>query len=187
VLDRGGWVGQWQVRLDAWACQFFPVGGEATTFKPLLNGRIDRELPALEAPAPVVGLPASTVAVLADTPKAGMRQLRLRVSAPAGVVDGPGLITATEPLAAITVNGTPLVLEGQGTSTVQVNVIGRHADGAVIEVTAPAAPIRRVVQDHHLSLPEIPGLTVEPRLAWMVTAPLNDEADATIVSRACDF
>jgi hypothetical protein len=176
-----------QARLDEWTRQFFPEGGQATTFKPFLNGLIERELPALEAPAPVVSLPASTVDVLADTTEAGTRQLRLRVSAPAGVVDGQVLITATGPVAAISANGTPLDLGGQSTSTVQVNVIGRHADGAVIELTAPDGLVTVTVQDHYLGLPTLPGFTVAPRPGWMVTAPLNDVADATIVSQAWEL
>jgi hypothetical protein len=172
-----------QVRLDEWTRQFFPEGGQATTFKPFLNGLVERELPALETPAPVLALPASTVEVLADTTEAGIRRLRFQVSAPAGAIDGQVMVTAGGPLVEVAVNGTPLGLDGPATSTVQVNVIGRHTDGAVIEVTAPAGPIRLVVQAHHLGLPTLPGFTVAPRPAWMVTAPLNDVADATIVSQ----
>jgi hypothetical protein len=132
-------------------------------------------------------LPASTVAVLADTTGAATRQRRLRVSAPAGVIDGQVLITASGCVMAITANGRPLDPGGQSTSTVQVNVIAQHSGEAVIEVTAPAGPIRVVVQDHHLGPPTPSGFTVAPRPAWMVTAPLNDVADATIVSRAWEL
>jgi hypothetical protein len=191
-LDTGTGQARWitvdgsangQVRLDEWTRQFFPEGGQATTFKPFLNGLVERELPALETPAPVLALPASTVEVLADTTEAGIRRLRFQVSAPAGAIDGQVMVTAGGPLVEVAVNGTPLGLDGPATSTVQVNVIGRHTDGAVIEVTAPAGPIRLVVQAHHLGLPTLPGFTVAPRPAWMVTAPLNDVADATIVSQ----
>jgi hypothetical protein len=176
-----------RVRLDEWTRQFFPDGGRATTFKPFLNGLIERELPALETWAPVADLPTSALAVLADTTSAGTRHLRLRVTAPPGVIDGQVLVTAGGPIIALAANGTPLDLGGQALNSAQVNVIGRHAGGAVIEVVAPAGPIRVVVQDHYLGLPRLPGVTVTPRPDWVVTAPLNDVVDATLVSRTWDL
>jgi hypothetical protein len=176
-----------RARLDDWTRQFFPDGGQATTFKPFLNGLIDRELPALETPAPAVTLPTSTVEVLADTTSGAQRHMRLRVSAPAEVPDSQVLIGAAGPIVALTANGTPLDLSGQSLTTAQVNLIGGHAGGAVIDLVVPAGPVRVVIQDHHLGLPDIPGLAIVPRPAWMVAAPLNDVADSTIVSRGWEW
>lgn len=172
-----------QAGLDSWTQQFFPNGGQATTFKPFLNGLTGRTLPALEALAPLASLPTSTVEVLADTTSGGQRTLRLKISTPEDVPDSQVRLSASGSIIAVTVNGTPLDLAGQSTDTVQLNLTGRHKGGTSLELVIPTGPLSVVVQDHHLGLPNIPGLTIEPRPAWMVAAPLNDVADATIVSR----
>ena len=39
---------------------------------------------------------------------------------------------------------------------------------------AAAGPISVTVQDRRLGVPKIPGVTIAPRPAWMMPAPLND-------------
>jgi hypothetical protein len=75
-----------RVQLDVWTRQFFPNGGQETTFKPFLNGLLDRSYPALQSPAPLVELPASTVEVLSDTTNKEPA-VELRITAPEDVLD----------------------------------------------------------------------------------------------------
>jgi hypothetical protein len=56
-----------------------------------------------------------------------------------------------------------------------------------LAVVAATGPVSLTVQDRRLGLPAILGVTIAPRSAWMVPAPLNDVANSTIVRRTFTF
>ncbi|HEU5086144.1 MAG TPA: hypothetical protein VFT99_01820, partial [Roseiflexaceae bacterium] len=97
--DQANWIAvddspTGQAQLDGWTQQFFPNGAKQTTFQPWLNGWQDRAYPALEAAAPLVDVPSSTVRMLADTTDGDTRQLRLRISAPEDVLNSQVMVHA---------------------------------------------------------------------------------------------
>jgi hypothetical protein len=177
-----------QARLDGWTEQFFPNGAKPATFQPWLNGWQDRAYPALEAAAPLVDMSVSSVKVLSDTTSRSARQLRVHISAPEDVLNSQLVVQASGPILILAVNGSALDMNTQTPETVQINVIGRQTDGVTLDLTVAAAgPISVTVQDRRLGVPEIPGITIAPRPAWMMPAPLNDAADSTIVRQTFRF
>jgi hypothetical protein len=179
--------GRVEAELDDWTRQFFPNGGRETTFKPFLNGLVDRAYPALETAAPIAALPGSEVTLLADTTSGATRHVRLRITAPQGVLDSQIIVKMGGPIQALAANDTALEMAGQPMEMVQISALGRHADGVTLDVAAAAGPVTVKVQDRRLGLPAIPSLTISPRPAWMVPAPFNDVADSTIVSNVLTF
>jgi hypothetical protein len=177
-----------QAHLDGWTQQFFPNGAKPTTFQPWLNGWQDRAYPALEAAAPVVAMPTSSVTMLSDTTNGGARQLRMRISPPEDVLNSQVVVQASGPIVALTANGSALDMQKQTLESVQINVIGRQTDGVTLDLTVAAAgPVSVTLQDRRLGIPEIPGVAIAPRPDWMMPAPLNDVADSTIVRQTFRF
>jgi hypothetical protein len=135
-----------------------------------------------------LALPASTVNVLSDSTNGGTQQLRMHISAPGDVLNSQLVVRASGPFVALAVNGKALDLKTQTSETVQINVIGPQIDGVMLDLTVAATgPVSLTVQDRRLGLPKMPGVTIAPRPAWMMTAALNDVADSTIVLRTFRF
>jgi hypothetical protein len=177
-----------QAQLDAWTERFFPNGAKPTTFQPWLNGWQDRAYPALEAAAPSLDMPTSTITVLSDSTNGGARQLRVQISAPEDVLNSQLVVDASGPIVALVANGSELDMQTQTPGRVQINVIGRQGDGITLDfMVAAAGPVSVTVQDRRLGLPTSPRIAVAPRPAWMMSAPLNDVADSTIVRRTFRF
>jgi hypothetical protein len=66
--------------------------------------------------------------------------------------------------------------------------MGRQMGGVMLElIIAADGPVSVTVQDRRWGIPNIPGVTIAPRPAWMMPAPLNDVADSTIVRRTFRF
>lgn len=179
--------GRVAANLDEWSRQFFPNGGEETTFAPFLNGLASRSFPALRGPAPAVELPTSSLTLLEESGAEGVRRLRLQVETPEGVLDSQVIVAAAGPISALAVDGEGLDMAGQSLSTVRVSIIGRQPDGVTLELAAPAGPVTVTVQDRRMGLPEVPDFEPAPRPAWLMAAPVGDVADSTVVERSVTY
>lgn len=116
-----------------------------------------------------------------------MRTLRLLVQTPEDAPDSQVILGAAGPISALAVDGEALDMAGQSRTTVRVSLIGRPADGVVLELAAPPGPVTVTVQDRRTGLPEIAGFSPVPRPAWLMAAPVGDVADSTVVARSVKY
>ena len=176
--------------LDRWTGQFFPNGGEPTTFNPFTDGSLTEEFAALTTPAPILSMARGSVKVESDEQVQAGRRLRLHVAVAPQVLDGQILLNAGTALrgAALTdviVNGQQLDAEATGGPSVHINFNGHFQDGIRLELTAPVgSPLSVTLNERTQGLPAVPGMTIQPRPANMIPAPFNFTADSTLVNQS---
>jgi hypothetical protein len=80
-------------------------------------------------------------------------------------------------------NGQPVDVGDSENAAMHFNLYGRAAEGFVFDVIAEGeAPITLTMQDHIPTLPEVPGLEIQPRPDWMMPAPWQNAADSSLVT-----
>jgi hypothetical protein len=179
------WV-SYDRQLDDWTGQFFPSGTESTDHETALLGT----LPAFVTPAPVVAIAPPEIIVLSDTFEGDVRTLRLRLNSPRGArimvadIDAPGEVVA------LAVDGRRLDLRGlDWLGDGEFPVIYRNAPPAGWQLTLAvrsSEPVVIDIEEVKDGLPDVPGITREPRPAEMMAAP-GYAADPTTVIRSFRF
>lgn len=174
-------------QIDGWTRQFLASGAREAGFVAMPNSNPDWVFPAWQAPAPAVQLAAPQLEVLEDGVTGDLRTLRLRVTSARGApnvyldVQAPGEITAA------ILDGKPLDLGSWPAEERDRFRMAYHAvppEGIEVKLAFPSTgPASIRVEDRSNGLPEIPGMTIEPRPADTMPAPY-EMADPTIVSRS---
>jgi hypothetical protein len=172
-----------RAQLDEWTGQFFPDGGEEVSFNPWLNGWLPGEFPALQTAAPVVELPQTQVNVLSDTVEDGQRHVQWQMVASPEVLETYLDVQVAGRVLVLNLNGQPVDVGDSENAAMHFNLYGRAAEGFVFDVIAEGeAPITLTMQDHIPTLPEVPGLEIQPRPEWMMPAPWQNVADSSLVT-----
>ena len=164
-------------QIDEWTGQFMTGRVESTTFDPWLLTRSDAAYPALQAAAPVVDLPRTTIT-------AGGEAGRLLVGRPAEAWLTRLVVRSAAPLAGITLDGKPLDLGGTQPSEYTFLIIGRD-DEVAIDLDGAAGVTVDILDRLTTDVSDIAaraGLTIAPRPAWMTTAAASDTADGALVT-----
>jgi MFS family permease len=155
-------------RLDAWTRQFFPSSTGQGPF---------------QAKAPSVALAAPTASLLSDTLSGGTRTLRVQVASPRHAAYATVIVAAS-------LDGHPFDLNGLSQSTrqrLEFSYYGLPDQGFELMLrVASAAPVKITVQDLSNGLPNVPGMTIKPRPAYLMPAP-RDWLDPTIVVKLFTF
>ena len=165
------WV-SFDQHLDSWTDDFIPAGNERADYETVTWGTF----PAFTAPAPAVDLAAPAVTVVSDTVDGDLRTLDLRLLSPRAAsemrvrVDAPGAIVVAR------LDGRELDLTDYTWAEdglLQFNYVNIPTDGIALTLAVRStAPITVTAQDSTTGFPEIPGVTVEPRPADIMPAPL---------------
>jgi hypothetical protein len=172
-----------RAQLDEWTGQFFPDGGEEVSFNPWLNGWLPGEYPALQKAAPVVELPKTQVNVLSDTVEDGQRRVQWQMVAPPEVLETYLDVQLAGRVLVLKLNGQPVDVGDSADTAMHFNLYGRAAEGFVFDVIVEGEnPITLTMQDHIPTLPEAPGLEIQPRPEWMMPAPWQNAADSSLIT-----
>jgi hypothetical protein len=172
-----------RAQIDEWTGQFFANGAEEVSFNPWPNGWLPGEYPALQTAAPVVALPQTQVTVLEDVMEAGQRHVQWQMMMPPDVVELFLDVKLSGRVMALKVNGRLLDVGDSVLESLHLNLNGRAEEGYVFDMmVAGDGPIALVMQDHIPMLPEVPGLQIQPRPAWMMPAPWQNVADSSLVT-----
>jgi hypothetical protein len=187
VLNADTGEAQWvsfDRNLDGWTEQFIPADTAQADYETVMWGTFQ----AFTAAAPAVEIPAPVVAVEGDTLSDGVRTLALRLSSPRNAAEMRVRIDAPGEIVSATLDGRPLDLKEYDEARdglLQFSYINIPEDGFELTLAVRSADprpggTRITVEDSATDLPEIPGVTVEPRPADMMPAPLY-RRDATEV------
>jgi hypothetical protein len=165
------WV-SFDPNLDSWTTQFIPADTAQSDYETVNWGTFQ----AYTAPAPAVDIVAPTVTIENDAVAGDLRTLALRLASPRGAtemhvrIDAPGEITAA------TLDGRELDLseyEWAADGLLRFSYVGIPEDGFELTLAVRSTePVTITVQDSDTNFPEIPGMTIEPRPADMMPAPL---------------
>jgi len=178
-------AGQRRSLLDEWTSQFFTQDVEETLYSPW-GAWAENSVPAYRSPAPQLDLAAPSAEILEDTTDdSGHRHLRLRIASDR---QAPTMIVRISTEGQI-VGGAVAhrQLDGMSAETPRsALVFGIHAaadDGLEVTLTLQdSSPVTLLLEDHSYSLPDIDGIAIRPRLAWMMPSP-TFISDATVVRR----
>ena len=143
-------------------------------------------MPACTAAAPVITLPAPEVRVLADSVTGEQRRLRLNLVSPRGAGNLETQIDAEGEIIAASLNGQPMDLTPLPGDhrRLAFTYAGLPAEGVEVSLTVKSVgPVRVWLRDGTPGLPTIPGLTIRPRPADMMSVSGPTVLDATTVSR----
>jgi hypothetical protein len=169
--------------LDSFTKQFFPAN----------PGRADYEVvPGTEAsvfstPVTAVVIDGPAVTVLTDETVDGARTVTFRIASPRLAPELQATITTGGEILAAAINERALDLTGYGPARegeLQFEYTGIAADGLQLSITTDSAePLTIKITETTYGLPEIPGLTIQPRTPDQMQAPAFPP-DATIVRKS---
>ena len=192
VLDADIGQAQWVSvgsGTDAWTRQFFVNGSHSTTFAPLPSELPDMKLAARAADAPLVDLPAPVVTQTSNTARGSERTLTFHVTSPRHAPNMQLVLRSDSGIAGLSIDGKQARIGG-GTGSGEPLTMQYYAvptDGFDLEVvTNGAAPLRIAVEERSNGLPDVPGMTIQPRPASTMPAPFEN-ADPTIVRKTFTF
>ena len=168
--------------LDSWTTQFFP-GDPATADYELQPGTTTS---VFSAPTTAIPLEPANVTVVTESVADGVRTLTFRITSPRGAADLQADITAQGVILVVTMDGRLLDLTDYAPASdgeLRFGYAGVDANGIELVMTVQSADLVSVgIIETSYGLPDIPGLTVQPRTdAQMYAAGLPP--DATIVRR----
>lgn len=162
-------------RLDEWTRQFFPASTGQGPF---------------QAKASSVALAAPTATLLSDTLSGGTRILQVQVASARHAAYASVVVEARGEIVAASLDGQPFDLSGFSRSALQrleFSYYGLPDKGFELTLSiTSAAPVKITVQDLSNGLPTIPGVTIQPRPAYLMPAP-RDWLDPTIVIKSFSF
>jgi hypothetical protein len=163
-------------RLDDWTRQFFPTSAEPGPFS---------------APAPTVALAPPSVTLTSDALSNGVRTLGVQVASPRHAEDASVQVEAQGEIVAATVDGKPFdlsLLPESAPHRLQFTYYALPEKGFELQLSIrSAAPVRITVQDVSNGLPTIPGMTIQPRPAYLMPALIPTWRDPTMVSKSFMF
>ena len=172
--------------LDSWTKQFFPNGASRATYDSNLTG----SRPAFVAPAPTGSVEAPEVNVLSDRTVNGERTVELQFVSPRGAPHMAADIQASGELVGMAVNGREVDLSGHDWArdgSFPVIYHNAPAEGWTLTLTIRGPGGLDIdVEESADGLPNIPGVTIQPRPADMMSAP-GFAADPTIVTKSFHF
>jgi len=169
-------------QLDSWSSQFFPDDSATADFE-LQPGT---NISAFSAPTAAVALESAGVETVADATANGVRTRTFRITSPRAAPELLAKIVAQGEIVTATIDGRPLNLDDYALAregTFQFHYVGIDSDGIELTLAVRStASIAIAVTETSYGLPQIPGLTVQPRAADQMQAP-GLPPDATIVRR----
>lgn len=149
---------------DEWTSQFFPPDVERRSISEF---HYPREY--LKTPAPVAQLPPPEVEVLSDAVEGDVRTLDLHIDSPRRAPRVRIYSDSEAETHALMVNGEPTDRKGKKWS-LNYNIFPGGGIDLKLE-TAPDKPLKLTLVDHTYDLPEIPGMAIKPRPAYMIPQP----------------
>jgi hypothetical protein len=172
--------------LDDWTRQFFPAGTEPVDHETAMLGK----LPAYVAPAPLATVAAPDATVVTDTTAGDLRTLTLNITSPTDARISVADIDAPGEVVAVAIDGRPLDLTGlEWARDGEFPVIYRNAPAAGWSLTLTVRstePVVVTIEETKDGLPDVAGVTVEPRPADTMAAP-GYAYDPTTVIRTFSF
>lgn len=166
--------------IDEWTKQFIGDDPEPVPVAGWSAGP-EMTLPGYSAEAPLAGLAAPQATVMANEISDGARRLTVRFSSPRGATNIR--IFVDQPLGSLTVEGSVAnVTQLDQSDGIWIHYLSLPPEGITVEMTVNTTePIAFDLQDWSQGLPELDGLTFEPRPSHMV-ASAHDLADTTMVT-----
>jgi hypothetical protein len=168
--------------LDGWTAQFFPDGATGGEYEADQGFMV----PAQVTTAPVVDIDQVAVQVVSDTTADGVRTVTFRLDSPREAAQLDIDITGATEITSAAVNGQALDLTGYAPEVegrLRFGYAGVTADGVEVTLAVRSAdPLRIEVSETTYGLPEVPGLTVEPRTGEYMPA-TGIPLDATVVRK----
>jgi hypothetical protein len=173
-------------RPDAWTAQFFGDGYTTTTAAYSPDYYFEQQRPVITAAAPRINLPAPILTVVKNKQQADIKTVRLSVASPRGAPYAHLDLRLPGDLTEATVNGRPVNIADIPTNRRQrftLLYFGLPREGAEVSLTIHGTgPITGTLVDYSNDLPKLPGMTVRPRPAEYIPAPV-DFRDPTAVTR----
>ena len=172
--------------LDSWTEQFIPSDTSRSDYDSTLLGT----LPAFVASAPVVAVASPEISVMRDSSVGDLRTIELRFTSPRGAPLMAADIRSTGELTRLAVNGRDIDLsEYAWARSGSFPVIYHNAPPEgwtlLLEVRG-TGPIEIGVEESKDGLPDVPGISIQPRPADMMPAP-GYARDPTVVSKTFHF
>lgn len=182
---QASWVSV-DTSLDNWTRQFFPTGTRLIDHTWIATGTQS----AFMNPAPFVALPNPEVAVLSDSTVDGVRTLHLRLMSPRGISEVGAEISVTGEIVAAAVNDHQMNLANATTvrdGKLKLIYANASASGWELKISVRSDhPISVRLEEVTRGLPDVPGMTVPPRPANTMPAPIFPR-DPTVVLRTFTF
>lgn len=185
-LDADSGEARWvsiDQNLDEWTSQFFqgdPVRGDFD-----IDGGVT--VSAFVAPAPVVDVESLSIELLNDTTVDDMRTLTFRLLSPRNAARLDAEITGQGEITAAAIDGRSLDLGDYaltGAGKLQFGYSGVEDSGVEVSLTLRStAPVSIAITEMTYGLPEIPGMTIQPRTPEFMPA-TGMPLDATVVRKA---
>jgi hypothetical protein len=168
--------------LDSWTSQFFP-NDPATADYQIQPGT---EVSVFSAPTTAVPLETAAVEVVTDMRENGVRTLTFRITSPRGVPELQAEVVAPGEILTAMINRRSLDLGDYAPARdgkLQFNYVGIDTDGIELTVAVRSTEaVTLAVTETSYGLPDIPGLTIQPRTIDQMQAPAFPP-DATVVRK----
>ncbi|HEX5165551.1 MAG TPA: M28 family peptidase, partial [Thermomicrobiales bacterium] len=182
---QASWV-SYDRQLDNWTEQFFPAGVDAVDHETAMLGTLS----AFVAPAPPATVALPEVVVLNDTNEGDLRTLTLNIASPANARISVVDVAAPGEVVAVAVDGRQLDINGvDWARDGEFPIIYRNVPdgGWQLSLTVRSIdPITVTIEETTDGLPDVPGMTIEPRPAWTMAA-AGYAYDPTTVIRTFRF
>ena len=166
--------------LDAWTSQFFPE--DATRGEYEIDAGMT--VPAYLAPTTTMPIEVSTITVEDDVIVDGVRTVTFRVTSPRVTAELQLLVQGQGELLAASVDGRDLDLSDYAPAAEgELDLSYVSSNAADVEITIAVRspePVEIALRETSYGLPEVPGMTVEPRPPGYMPA-TGFPLDATIV------
>jgi hypothetical protein len=169
--------------LDSWTSQFFPDDPATADFEI----QAGMETTALSAPTTAVPLETAAVDVMTDGTTDGVRTLTFRITSPRGAPELEAEIIAKGEILSASIDGRALDLTDYAPARdgeLRFGYAGIDTDGIELTLAVRSTDaIELAVTEATYGLPQIPGLTVQPRADDQMPA-AGFPPDATIVRKS---
>ncbi|HEX5873969.1 MAG TPA: hypothetical protein VFY60_04925, partial [Pyrinomonadaceae bacterium] len=171
-------------RPDEWTSQFFREGARFQSLTELIP---TSNAPFLQSKAPTVPLAPPELALMDDQSQGDTRLLRLRVTSPRRAEIVSLYPDAKTEIVGASINGKKIDLKGVARGQWGLQYFGLPEEGAEVALEVKqSGPLTIRVTDRSYGLPQLPGLTVNPRPDYMVLPPLSP-GEMTLVGKAFHF
>jgi hypothetical protein len=170
--------------LDEWTNQFFTDEATETVINPWGAYHVTANYPALQADAPRADLPLPEITVLTDERDAdGLRHIRATFASPTGAIMHNLHVQTAGEIHAATLVGRPLdeITADQAHHDLWIDLFGFGEGVVELELRVQGeGEVLLWIEDRLYSLPELAGIEITPRPAWMMPSP-SFVSDATLL------